>query len=252
MTKALIIEDELPAATRLTKLIHEADSEIEIIETLDSVESAIKWFKNNQHPDLLFLDIQLGDGLSFEIFNHVNVESFVIFTTAYDEYAIKAFELNSIDYLLKPIDSEKLKYSIEKFNRLKSRSEPININSIIDTIQLSKKEFKKRFVVNIGSKLKSIETSDIVYFYVMEKGAYFFTNDGRNYPIDFSLDKLESLLNPDDFFRINRQAIINYKYINKISIFSKSRIKLETLPANEVELLVSSNKSHHFRLWLDK
>lgn len=252
MIKTLIIEDEEPAVIRLKSLLVDVAPDIEIIDCIDSVEDAVKWFENNNDPDLLLLDIQLADGLSFEIFKHVSIESFVIFTTAYDEYAIKAFELNSIDYLLKPIDKSKLKNSINKFRKLNSPTSQISINDLVSAIEEKKSNYKKRFVINMGSKIKSIETKEIAYFYVLEKSTYLKTIQGRDYPIDFSLDKLESLINPELFYRINRQNMINYQVIEKIHVFSKSRIKIETNPKNEHELLVSANKSHNFRLWLDR
>jgi len=252
MIKTLIIEDEEPAIIRLKKLLNEVAEDIDVIDSLDSVESAVAWLKHNPAPNLLLLDIQLADGLSFEIFNQVTVDSFVIFTTAYDAYAIKAFELNSIDYLLKPIDKNKLKFSIEKFRKLNTPHNSININELVSVIESKKSNFKKRFLINMGNKIKSIETQDVAYFYVMEKSTFLFTKKGRSYPIDFSLDKLESLIDPDLFFRINRQNMINFEVIDRISLFSKSRIKIETIPKNEHELLVSANKSHSFRLWLDR
>ena len=252
MIKTLIVEDEEPAAIRLKKLLNEVADDIEIVNWVDSIEGAVKWLKVNPAPDLLMLDIQLGDGLSFEIFRQVQIESFVIFTTAYDEYAIKAFELNSIDYLLKPIDKEKLDRSIVKFRKLKSPTSQLTINELIQTIESKTGNYKKRFLINMGSKIKSIETKDIASFYVMEKSCFLSTLEGRSYPIDFSLDKLEGLLNPDLFFRINRQAMVNFHAIDKISVFSKSRIKLELNPKNEIEMLVSANKSHEFRMWLDR
>lgn len=252
MINILIIEDEEPAAERLTKLIEQTMPAYNIVGTLDSVEASIEWFANNEQPDLLFLDIQLADGLSFDIFKQVKINSFVIFTTAYDEYAIKAFELNSIDYLLKPITETKLKKSIDKFTKLNNVNNTLNINDLISTIESKQSNYKKRFLINMGSKIKSVETTDIAYFYVLEKNTFLCTFANKHYPIDFSLDKLESLLNLETFYRINRQAMINFKSIEKISILSKSRIKLNTNPLFDSDFLVSSNKSHDFRQWLDR
>lgn len=252
MIKTLLVEDEEPAAIRLSNLLHEIAHDIEIAAWVESIEAAVKWIKENPSPDLIMLDIQLADGLSFDIFKQVQIESFVIFTTAYDEYAIKAFELNSIDYLLKPINKSNLENSIKKFRKLSKPAPNFNINELITAIEGKKSNFKKRFLINIGSKIKSVETKDIAYFYVLEKNAFLKTKEGKNYPIDFSLDKLESLIDPEYFFRISRQNIVNYAFIDKISVFSKSRIKIETLPKSEHELLVSANKSHNFRIWLDR
>lgn len=252
MIKTLIIEDEEPASIRLAKLLNEIAPDIDIIGNIESVEGAVNWLNNNNKPDLIMLDIQLADGLSFDIFKQVTVDSFVIFTTAYDEYAIKAFELNSIDYLLKPIDKTKLKHSIAKYRKLNSPTPQININDLIDSMSAKTKNYKKRFLINMGSRIKSIETKDIAYFYVLEKACFLCTLQGKSYPIDFSLDKLENLINPDNFFRINRQTMLNIQAITNISIYSKSRIKITTEPVAEVELIVSANKSHSFRQWLDK
>jgi two-component system, LytTR family, response regulator LytT len=252
MIKALFIEDEKPAATRLQKLLGDVAPEIELITTLDSVSQAIEWFKTNPAPDLLILDIQLADGLSFDIFRKVKIDSFVIFTTAFDEYAIKAFELNSIDYLLKPVDALKLAHAIGKFKMISKKQSGFDINALIKTIEERKTNYKKRFIVNIGSKIKSIEITDIVCFYMLDKSIFLYTNDGKSLPIDFSLDKLETLLDPEQFFRVNRQQMINYCYIDKINILSKSRIRIETKPELQEEILVSSAKSHPFREWLDR
>jgi DNA-binding LytR/AlgR family response regulator len=252
MIKTLIVEDEEPAAIRLKKRLLEIADDIDIVGWVESVEDAVKFLQNNNAPDLLMLDIQLADGLSFDIFNQVQVDSFVIFTTAYDEYAIKAFELNSIDYLLKPVDAEKLERSIEKYRKLKSPTPSFNINELIQSMESKNDHYKKRFLVNMGSKIKSIETKNIAYFYVLEKACFLCSYEGRSYPVDFSLDKLESLVSNEHFFRINRQAMINFNAIDKISVLSKSRIRIETNPKSEIELMVSSNKSHAFRLWLDR
>ncbi len=252
MINALLVEDEKPAAQRLQKLLREVAPDIHLLTTIDSVAGAIEWFQQNQAPELLILDIQLADGLSFDIFKKVKIDSFVIFTTAYDEYAIKAFELNSIDYLLKPVDPLKLAQAVDKFRRMSSKQPVFDINTLIKSIEERKTNYKKRFIVNIGSRIKSVETSDIVCFYMLDKSLFLFDKEGKNLPIDFSLDKLESLLDPELFFRANRQQMVNYSYIDKISVLSKSRIRIETRPNLPEEILVSSAKSHAFRDWLDR
>ncbi len=252
MIKVLLIEDEEPAALRLQKLISKLAPNFEIIDCIDSVSNAVQWFETNPAPNLLLLDIQLADGLSFDIFKKVKVDSFVIFTTAYDEYAIKAFELNSIDYLLKPVNEEKLAASIQKFNRLNGQNNLLNVNDLISSLESKKNTFKKRFLINMGSKIKSVETNNIAFFYVLEKSTFLCTTEGKDYPIDFSLDKLETLIDTDLFFRINRQIMVNFNAIKKINVLSKSRIKLETVQKCESEMLVSANKSHQFREWLDR
>lgn len=251
MIRTLIIEDERPAALRLEKLLKETESTIEILGILDSVESTVNWLKINPRPDLIMLDIQLADGLSFEIFKKVKINSFIIFTTAYDEYAIQAFELNSIDYLLKPINKEKLNNSIEKFKRLTNSKPQFNIDDVIQFIENKKSVYKKRFAISIGTKIKSVESDEIAYFYSLDKNTFFCTFEGNNYPVDFSLDKLENLLDPENFFRINRQNIVHFKSIDKIHVLSKSRLELEIKKSKE-KLMVSSAKSHAFREWIDK
>jgi DNA-binding LytR/AlgR family response regulator len=253
MIKTLIIEDEEPAAIRLGKMLTETDPEITVLDTLDSIESSVNWMQNNPQPDLIMLDIQLSDGLSFEIFRQVNVESFVIFTTAYDEYAIRAFELNSVDYLLKPIDREKLGNSLQKFKKLSASSTPpININELLESLNARAKSYKKRFAVNIGAKIVSVEVGQIAFFYSLEKSTFICTRENHHYLVDFSLEAIEGLVDPDQFFRISRQHIIHFSAIEKIHILSKSRIKIESNPPCEETLLVSTAKAHAFRLWLDR
>ncbi|MBE0661377.1 MAG: response regulator transcription factor [Bacteroidales bacterium] len=252
MIRTLIIEDEETAATRLENLLQRIEPEINIVGRLDSVEASVKWLQSNPAPDLLMLDIQLGDGLSFEIFRKVKVDSFVIFTTAYDEYAIKAFGLNSIDYLLKPVEEAKLKLSLEKFNKLRSTSTSIDIEKIVGMIESRKSQFKKRFVVNIADKIKMVETREVAYFYTMEKFSFLCTLDNFHFPLEFSLDHLESLLDPEFFYRVNRQYIINFSSISKILLLSKSRIKIEVQPPIKDGLMVSSARTPEFRKWLDR
>lgn len=252
MIRTLIIEDEAPAAHRLRKLLQEAETTIRVLETLDSVSSAIKWFGENDPPDLLMLDIQLADGLSFEIFEKVSIDSFVIFTTAFDEYAIKAFELNSVDYLLKPVDPEKLHHALKKLLKLQGHPRPIDINALVSAMTREKEKYKERFVIQVGSSIMTIKSLDIAYFYSLEKNIFLVSNEGRNYPLDISLDRLEGILDPNHFFRINRQHLVNFRSIKKIKVLSKSRISILTSPASEEPLLVSTARTHLFRLWLDR
>jgi len=251
MIRTLIIEDEEPAALRLEKLLKQTDSDILVIDKLDSIDASVRWLTENPSPDLIMLDIQLADGLSFEIFKKVKIDCFVIFTTAYDEYAIKAFELNSIDYLLKPINKEKLAASIEKLKKLTNQRQQFNIEDVIRFIENIKSGFKKRFAINIGTKIKSVSTDEILYFYSLDKNTFLCTSEGNNYPVDFSLDKLEDLLDPENFFRISRQNIVHFKSIVKIHVLSKSRLELEIKHSKE-KMLVSAAKSHQFREWIDK
>ncbi len=251
MIKCLIIEDEAPAASRLEKLMLEIDPEIHVIVKLDSIESSIKWFKENDDPDLVMLDIQLADGLSFDIFKSISINSFVIFTTAYDEYAIKAFELNSIDYLLKPINKQKLVNALAKFKLLKGSKPTFDVNELISAIEGKKSSYKRRFAISIGTKIKSIEVKDAAAFSSIEKSTFLNTFSGNSYPVDFSLDRLEGILDPESFFRVSRQFIVNYSAIKKINILSKSRIEI-AVSGQEEGILVSTAKTHAFREWLDR
>jgi len=251
VTRILIIEDEAHAADRLGKLLKKIDPRCELLATIDSVEGAVKWLNENPIPDLIMLDIQLGDGMSFEIFKRISIDTFVIFTTAYDQYAIKAFELNSIDYLLKPVDEVRLKLSLEKFHQLQHRSNKDEIALMLEKLESLQENYKKRFIVAAGENLKRIETDEIAYFYSMEKASYLCTYSNRHYAIEYTLDALENLLNPADFFRVNRQYLINHKAIQNISLFSKSRLRLKLNPEAYDEVLVSSTRTPQFRKWLD-
>jgi DNA-binding LytR/AlgR family response regulator len=252
MIYTLIVEDEEPAAARLIKLLKKTDAEIEIAAVVDSVESAVKWLNSNRQPDLLMLDIQLGDGMSFDIFRKTKVDSYVIFTTAYDEYAVKAFELNSIDYLLKPIDEKKLSLSLSKYKRFTSLTRTPDIERLIETIENRKEKYKKRFVVSIANRIRVIESDEIAYLFSKEKNTFICTADNRHYPVEFSLDHIEQMLDPGLFFRINRQFIVSYRSIGKIEILSKSRIRIETVPKSDEEMLVSTARTYEFRKWLEK
>jgi len=252
MTGTLIIEDEQPAAMRLKKLLTSVDRDIEILDILDTVESAVNWLSIHPQPDLIMLDIQLGDGLSFDIFSQKKIESYIIFTTAYDEYAIRAFELNSIDYLLKPVNEERLSRSLTKFRKLRMQGQNVNIRELIETLEKKDNQFKKRFVVTISGRIKVVDTKDIAFFYSRDKNSYLCSMDKRHYPLDFSLDQIETMLNPELFFRVNRQFLVQYKFINKIEILSKSRIRIVTSPEADEEILVSSARTSDFRNWLER
>ena len=252
MIRTLIVEDEAPAAARLTKLLKDLEPGMVILDVIDSVEHAVEWFGLNDPPDLLMLDIQLADGLSFDIFRKVEVDCFVIFTTAYDEYAIKAFELNSVDYLLKPVDRSRLEKSLQKFRKLAGRKQEVSLAVLMESLERRESNYKKRFAVNVGSKIVSVETRTVAYFYSMEKSTFLCTLDNHHYPVDFSLEHLEQLLDPELFFRISRKVIIQYTAIEKIHILSRSRIKLQTSPPAQEDMLVSTARTHAFRLWLDR
>ena len=247
----IIIEDEKPAARLLQRKIEKLELQVNTL--LHSVEESISWFQNNSHPDLIFLDIQLSDGLSFEIFEQINIKSAVIFTTAYDEYALRAFKLNSIDYLLKPIDEDELAIAISKFQ---NQFQQHNINSLdFEAIKRMlvnpvSKEYRKRFSVKIGQQLKVIDVAEIECFYSENKGTYIHTLDNRDYLIDSSLEVVESELNPKDFFRINRKFIIPMQSVKEIQVYSNSRLKISLPTYKADEVIVARERVSDFKEWL--
>nr|WP_314839535.1 LytTR family DNA-binding domain-containing protein [uncultured Flavobacterium sp.] len=251
----LIIEDEKPAARLLQRKVEKLGVQVQTM--LHSVEEAVEWFSANEHPDLIFLDIQLSDGLSFEIFEKVEIKSAVIFTTAYDEYALRAFKLNSIDYLLKPIDEDDLEVAVAKFKSLLPKQELPIQNLAIDFEQIKKmlanpfeKNYKKRFTVKIGQHLKVISIDEIECFFSENKGTYIHTYDNRNYLIDLTLENLEQELDPKDFFRISRKFIIPMKAIKEIVLYSNSRLKVVLPTYKEDEVVVSREKVTDFKTWI--
>lgn len=249
----LIIEDEEPAAARLKKLLKEINPEADILDIIVSVKSAVNWFQHHAMPDLLLLDIHLADGQSFEIFKQVDITIPVIFITAFDEYAIQAFKVNSIDYLLKPVKKEDLHEALEKFNKLhvaKSKL-ALDFSKLLETLSHVKPEFKKRFIIRYGDHIKTIETNTIAYFFTEEKINYLRTTDNKTYPLDYNLDKLETLLDPAVYFRINRQFIISFHSIDEMFAFSKSRVKVKLKPTTEADTVVSTERSAAFKEWLD-
>lgn len=250
--KTIIIEDEKLAAERLKELIIEIDPSIEIAEMLSSVELSIKYLKRNK-PDLIFLDIQLEDGLSFSIFDKVEIDVPVIFTTAYDNHAIKAFKLNSIDYLLKPIKKNELKDALEKYKSIRSFY-LMDFEEIMKSIQSKDINYKKRFLIQYGQKIKKVESSEVAYFYALEKNVFLTTSSGNTYPIDFTLDKLQEVIDPEKYFRINRKMIVGFESIRNMIPYSRSRIKIELNPTEpkDVEALVSVERSAAFKEWMDK
>jgi DNA-binding LytR/AlgR family response regulator len=253
--KALIIEDEPAASRRLEKMIREADPMVEIIGKLDSVSSSIRWFTNNPQPDLVFLDINLGDGLSFGIFDEIDVQCPVIFTTAYDEYAIKAFKVNSIDYLLKPIKQEELNFSIRKFrsHQLEQKdSMHDKIRLMLESMKSPEERWKKRFVVNFGDRIKAIETTEIAYFMILEKSVFLVTHQNDSYGINYSLDQLDGLLDPSRFYRVNRKYIVAFSCIENMWSYSRSRVKLQVRPAPPEDVIVSTERSSGFKEWLNQ
>ncbi len=252
--KVLIVEDENFAAERLQLLLKEIIPDIEIYGAIDSVQGVIQHLKANPAYDLLFLDIQLADGKSFTIFEKVNVTIPVIFTTAYDEYAIKAFEVNSIDYLLKPINKEKLVASIEKFNKIKSHyaQSPIDYNELLQKLTSDKpQQFKTRFLVSRGDSLIPISSTDIAYCLAEEKVVFLVTNDNKRYIINHTLEELETRLNPAAFFRINRQFIVAFSAIQKVHNYFNYKLKLDIVPDPRTEVIVSKTRTAEFKQWMN-
>ena len=245
----LIIEDEEPAAERLADIIREIEPKATITNEIVSVSSALKWFSEHAMPDLLIMDINLADGSSFEIFKSIKITAPVIFTTAYDQYAIDAFKVNSIDYILKPVKKEDLKAAFDKFKQLRNNA-ATDINLLISQLTGNKKEFQKRIIIRYGDNIKMIEVKDVAYFYTEEKINFLCTFGNMRYPIDFNLDEVERLIDPKDFFRINRQFIVNIAAIEKMLAWSKSRVKLILKPVIELETIVSTERSPLFKEWL--
>ena len=251
--RILIVEDEVPAAKRIVQLITKFRPKATICDILDSVEGAIEWFHKNPSPDLTFMDIQLADGLSFEIFTKVTVSSPVIFTTAYDQYTLKAFKVHSVDYLLKPIAAEDLELAIDKFEQhfqSKSLYDQSYLEQLIKSI--AQPEFKERFIVKIGQQLTFVTIKDINYFYSEDGLVYARTNEVKKHVIDYTLDQLEPVLKPTEFFRINRKVIANIDSISKISTFFNNRLKLELKPSASFDVIVSRDRVPGFKKWLDK
>lgn len=246
----VIIEDEVIAAERLLSAIKKIEPNVSLLAQPDSVKSSIDFFQSNTDKiDLMFLDIQLSDGLSFDIFQKVNINCPIIFTTAYDQYAIKAFKLTSIDYLLKPIKKEELADAINKFKLHYDNSQ--NVNTKVSQVQeIISKSLQKRIVVKYGHTIKAIDISDTAYFYTRQKVTFMTLKNKEELPIDENLDELEKILDPKEFFRINRQCIICFDAIENMYTYTKSRVKLVLKPAIEEEIIVSTDRSSDFKKWL--
>ncbi|MGM0635055.1 MAG: LytR/AlgR family response regulator transcription factor [Bacteroidota bacterium] len=246
----VIIEDELPSARRLKRLI-KAEG-LRCLATLESVASARKWFAENTSPELLFVDIQLSDGLSFEIFDEVEISCPIIFTTAYDEYALRAFKLNSIDYLLKPIDENELKLALHQFKNQHQLSYSFADLQALLQNGFDHKTYKERFTIKIGAELKVFSTEEIQCFFSRDKATYMMLVNARNYPIDFSLDALEENLNPKQFFRVNRKFIVRFNAIHQIISYTNSRLKIDLKSPTEEAIIVSRERVKEFKNWLNQ
>jgi len=246
----IIIEDEPLAAENLALLLHNIDQNIKILTRIESVRNAIKWLTVNS-CDLIFMDIQLSDGNSFEIFDNIEIYTPVIFTTAFDQYAIRAFKHNSIDYLLKPINRSYLEQSLVKFRMLDKKYSLPDYKKLFELLR-NPVNYQERFLVNAGQKLRTIKTNEIAYFYIREKGVFICTRENKHYDLGYTLEKLQETLDPKYFFKINRQMIVHIDSIENMFAVSKSRLKLDLKPKPEQEAIVSVNNIHNFKIWLNK
>lgn len=256
----LIVEDEDLAVEKLRKTLEKVDDSAQVIGVTGSISSSIDWLSNNPNPDLILMDIELADGQSFEIFERIRVKSPVIFTTSYDEYALRAFKVNSIDYLLKPVQTEDLEAALVKFREFREsfsqapEHQTTNIEKLIRELQsqFQPKEYRKRFLVKHVQKLVSVEVETISYFYSEDRFSFFRTHDDRQFIVDYNMDELEDLLDPDDFFRISRSFIVSVRSVDQISDYFGNRLALQLKPAISKEVIVSREKVAAFKKWLGK
>jgi DNA-binding LytR/AlgR family response regulator len=252
--RVLIIEDEPQAIKRLETLVEDLIPGSTILAKIDSVKGSVTWLRDNSPPDLIFMDIQLADGISFQIFEQCQVKSPVIFTTAYDAYALKAFKVNSIDYILKPVDKDDMERALKKLNSLtqgKDHSTEMLAN-IGEAVKLLTRKYKTRFVLKVGEHLKSIEVSDIQYFFSLEKATFAKIADGRKHILDFTLDQLEEVVDPEHFFRINRKYIVSAPAIQDMVSYTNSRLKLVLKGSDDSDIIVSRERVQEFKDWLDR
>lgn len=251
----LIIEDERPAATRLERLLKNHNQNINVLDKIDSVKKAVQWLRSpGNSPELIFMDIQLADGLSFEIFEHVEIEVPVIFTTAFDEYALKAFKVNSIDYLLKPVDDEELQAAFKKLDRLavSQQQKSHMLEQINQAMSMLTSKYKSRFLIKTGEHIRSVAVDDIFYFFTRDKASFCCTQEGRNHLLDHSLEQINAMVDPAVFFRINRQYLISLHAITDIISYSNSRLKVMMKNCPDEDIIVSRDRVNDFKAWLDK
>jgi two-component system, LytTR family, response regulator LytT len=257
--KIFIVEDEDLEVKKLKKTLQSVDEDATVVGEADSIKSSVEWLQSNPAPDLILMDIELADGQSFEIFNQTKVQSPVIFVTSYDEYALKAFKVNSIDYLLKPVQKEDLQAALEKYRQMKnlykeSQSPQISMDALVKELQqkLNIKEYRKRFLVKHGQKLVSIETDEIAYFFSDGRLNFFKTNDNRKFVVDYTMDELGDMLDPDKYFRISRSYFISVNSVDQIHDYFGNRLLLHLKPTSEKEAIVSREKVSDFKDWLGK
>ncbi|MFN0729690.1 LytR/AlgR family response regulator transcription factor [Polaribacter gochangensis] len=246
--KIVIIEDEILAIEKLERYLSKYNTNIAVVEKLSSITEAVSWFQKKEEYDVVFMDIQLTDGLSFEIFNQVSISKPVIFTTAFDEYAIDAFKVNSIDYILKPITFTDISKAMSKLTEMEKVF--TGNDSMINVVkQIAEKKTKDRFLVRLGNHIHSIKTSEISLFYADGRIVYLITNTKRKYILDFKLESLEEILSPTEFFRVNRTFIVNISDIQDVLVYSNSRLKITSIVFNEKEIIVSREKVNAFKTW---
>ena len=248
--KVVIIEDEPRAMARLNDLLDELDAGVDVLAKIESVAEAVEWFRTNEAPDLIFIDIHLSDGSSFEIFDRVQLSSPIVFATAYDQYALKAFEVNSVDYLLKPIDRQALERSVSKFRAVHSKSLSVDYSLISQMIEQKVSSYKTRFLVSKGPSLIPIEVGQIAYFYTLKGGVFLCTKANEQHMVNFNLEELEKMLDPHDFFRLNRQFIAHSESVVRVHNYFNSKLKIELFPVPDVEVLVSRLKAADFKRWM--
>ncbi len=254
--KILLIEDELHAAQRVEHLLSDLKKEVSIVGKIDSVKNAVQYFRNHPAPDLALMDIQLADGTSFEIFEQCDVKCPVIFITAYDEFAVKAFKVNSVDYILKPLDREEFRKALEKFEMVHGRGKPEVgkhiLGNINEAIRMLTRKFKSRFVIKVGEHLRTVETRDILFFYSQDKTTFCTTVGNRNQIIDYTLEQLEDILDPESFYRINRKYLVSATAIKDIIHYSNSRLKLVLKNSSDTDVIVARERVQEFKGWLDR
>ncbi len=248
----LIVENEKPAAERIIRILGKIDRTITITGILETVEGTVNWFQANPRPDLILMDIQLDDGLCFEIFDIINIEIPVIFTTAFDEYTLKAFKVNSVDYLLKPIDEKLLKTALEKFKKLYTDKDPFK-RDFKQLLYEFRNQYKSRFLIKIGEKYRSVTTREVSHFHISERNVFLTDFNGKDYGVDSSLEELQGMLDPRKFFRINRECIVNIDAITLMHSYSSSRLQLTLKDSEKSDLfVVSREKVADFKKWIDR
>jgi DNA-binding LytR/AlgR family response regulator len=251
--RVIIIEDEIPAAKRLEKLLHSYNDDIEIVHKADSIESSVRYLSTAQNIDLIFMDIQLADGLSFDIFEQVKVTTPVIFTTAFDQYTLKAFKVNSIDYLLKPIDENELQKSLTKYQQLYPKIQNNFSDKIVKLMQeMNTVKYKERLLIKRGQQLSYLKIESTAYCYADGKLCYAVDFNGAKYLLENNLAQLEEQLQPDNFYRINRHLLVNIEAVKKVHTWLGGRLKVEVLPATTTETVVSRERVNGFKEWLGR